>query len=67
MQKIHFNAEQDEESSLLVASWDEPDGKGGVTTQGRDLVELRAVVHEAVLCHFDEGHAPETVLIHVRA
>jgi len=64
MNEIVFNVERDEESSILVASWDEPDGKGGITTQGKDLSELQAMVREAVLCHFDEGKAPERIRLH---
>ena len=58
MNEIVFNVERDEESSCLVASWDEAGDQGGITTQGRDLSELQAMVREAVLCHFDEGKAP---------
>jgi len=63
MKEIVFNVELDEESSFLVASWDEP-GNGGITTQGEDLVELQAMVRGAVLCHFDEGTAPERIRLH---
>ena len=44
MEEIVFNVERDEESSSFVASWDEPGGKGGITTQGHDLSELQAMV-----------------------
>jgi len=64
MTEIIFNVERDEESSFLVASWDEADGNGGITTQGHDLSELQAMVREAVLCHFDEGEAPERIRLH---
>ena len=64
MNEIVFNVERDEESSFLVASWDEADGNGGITTQGQDLSELQAMVREAVLCHFDEGKAPERIRLH---
>jgi predicted RNase H-like HicB family nuclease len=64
MEEIVFNVERDEESSFLVASWDEADGNDGITTQGKDLSELQAMVREAVLCHFDEGKAPERIRPH---
>ena len=64
MKEIVFNVERDEEASCFVASWDESDGKGGITTQGRDLSELQAMVREAVLCHFDEGKAPKSIRLH---
>ena len=64
MKQIVFNVEREEESSVLVASWDDADGNGGITTQGQNLSELRAMVCEAVLCHFDEGKAPERIRLH---
>jgi len=64
MNEIIFKVERDEESSVLVASWDEPDGNGGITTQGQDLSELQAMVREAVICHFDEGKVPERIRLH---
>ena len=64
MNEIIFKVEQDGDSSGLVASWDEPDGNGGITTQGADLSELLVMVREAVLCHFDEGKAPERIRLH---
>jgi hypothetical protein len=33
-QEITFTVERDRDSSVLVASWDDPSGKGGITTQG---------------------------------
>jgi hypothetical protein len=59
--EIVFNVERDEESSVFVASWGEADGHGGITTQGRDLSDLEAMVREAVLCHFNQGQAPERI------
>ena len=64
MDEITFKVERDEESGWLVASWDEPDGKGGITTQGEDLRQLQEMVKDAVLCHFDEGHAPRRIRLH---
>jgi hypothetical protein len=62
--EITFNVERCEESGMLIASWDEPDGKGGITTQGQDLTELQEMVKDAVLCHFDESAVPEAVRLH---
>jgi len=64
MNEIIFTVERDGDSSGLVASWDEPDGNGGITTQGDDLSELLVAVREAVLCHFDKGQAPERIRLH---
>ena len=48
----------DEQSGWLVASWDDPNGSGGITTQGQDLRDLQHQVTEAVAAYFDEGEAP---------
>ncbi|PWU19205.1 MAG: 2-oxoisovalerate dehydrogenase [Verrucomicrobia bacterium] len=63
MREITFRVEHDE-SGWLVASWDEGEGKGGITTQGRDLRELQENLKEAVTCHFDEGNIPATIRLH---
>ena len=59
MNEIVFTVDRDEGSACLVASWDEPDGNGGITTQGRDLSELQAMLREAVLCQ------PEVAEVHL--
>ena len=61
MKEITLTVDQDEESGWLVASWDEPSGKGGITTQGKDLRELQQMVKDAVLCHFGKGKAPKSI------
>ena len=53
MDEIVFQIET-EESGVLVASWDAPEG-GGITTQGKDLRDLQEQVTDAVRCHFDAG------------
>jgi predicted RNase H-like HicB family nuclease len=35
-----------------------------IVTQAETWDGLRANVREAVLCHFDEGHAPRVIRIH---
>jgi len=47
-----------------VASWDESDGTGGITTQGRDLTDLEAMVRDAVRCHFAEAQVPPSIRLH---
>ena len=42
MDEIAFEVSRDEESGRLIASWDAPDGSGGITTQGEDLRDLQA-------------------------
>jgi predicted RNase H-like HicB family nuclease len=53
--EITFEVERDEESGWLTASWDEPRGQGGISTQGKDLRELKQNVRKAVRCHFENG------------
>ena len=64
MKEITLTVERDEGSGSYVASWDAPRGKGGFTTQGRELRELHDNVAEAVACYFDEGKAPRTIRPH---
>ena len=37
----------------------------GIFTQGDDWNDLKFMVRDAVLCHFDEGSAPTTIKLHV--
>jgi len=48
-------------SGAYVASWDSPDGKGGITTHGFTLGELQDNVGKAVACHFEDGQAPQSI------
>jgi hypothetical protein len=64
MDEITLQVQHDEESGLLVASWDAPDGSGGITTQGQDLRDLQQQVTEAVAAHFDDGTAPHSIRLH---
>ncbi|CAN5791742.1 hypothetical protein BH20VER1_BH20VER1_14230 [soil metagenome] len=63
-EEITFIVEKDEGSEMLIASWDDQSGNGGITTQGADLKELQEMVSEAVRCHFDERERPEKVRLH---
>lgn len=36
-----------------------------IFTQGRDWVDLKAMAKDAVLCHFDEGCAPQVIRLHL--
>jgi predicted RNase H-like HicB family nuclease len=56
--EITLQVERDEDSGWLVASWDAPNGAGGITTQGQDLRDLQQQVTEAVAAYFDEGAVP---------
>jgi hypothetical protein len=39
--EIVFQVEVFGESGVLIASWDDPSGNGGITTQGLDLRDLQ--------------------------
>jgi hypothetical protein len=64
MDEITFDVSRDEESGLLTASWDAPNGSGGITTQGKDLRDLQAQIMDAVATHFEEGEAPRRIRLH---
>jgi predicted RNase H-like HicB family nuclease len=64
MSKITLKVERDEAAGMYVASWDDPSGAGGITTQGHALQELQDNVREAVRCHFDQGKMPREIRLH---
>lgn len=64
MEEITFQVQRDEESGCLVASWDDPSGLGGITTQGADLRDLQQQITEAVSVHFDRGESPRRIRVH---
>jgi hypothetical protein len=47
------------DGGALIACWDDPAGRGGITTQGKDLRELQEQVIDAVRCHFDAEEVPK--------
>ncbi len=64
MDEITLQVQRDEESGWLVASWDAPDGSGGITTQGKDLRDLQEQIIDAVAVHFDGEEAPRRIRLH---
>lgn len=64
MEEITLQVQCDEQSGKLVAWWDDPNGLGGITTQGEDLRDLQQQITEAVSVHFDEGEAPRRIRVH---
>ena len=64
MDEITFQVQRDEDSGWLTASWDAPDGTGGITTQGKDLRDLQQQVEEAVALHFEEAKPPRRIRLH---
>jgi hypothetical protein len=64
MDEITFQVQRDEDSGWLVASWDDPAGAGGITTQAQYLRDLQEQITDAVSVHFDEGEAPRRIRMH---
>ena len=60
---VEFKIEQDAESNVFVASWDDPVG-GGITTQAETLPKLYEAIEQAVRCHFAGRSAPREVALH---
>jgi hypothetical protein len=60
MTEIIFLVEEDIDSGYIARSLSEP-----IFTQTDDLVELRAMVKDAVHCHFlDEQNRPKLIRLH---
>jgi len=57
--EIIFLVTEDPEGGYVAQALGE-----SIVTQGEDLAELRAMVLDAVRCHFDEGEAPPIVRLH---
>lgn len=64
MDEIVIVIERCPDSGQLVASWDEPSGNGGISTQATDLRELQEHVDDAVRCHFEPGSIPKSIRYH---
>jgi len=64
MEEITLQVQRDEQSGRLVAWWDDPEGLGGITTQGEDLRDLQEQITDAVAVHFDDGAVPRRIRIH---
>ena len=64
MEEITLQVQRDEQSGWLVAWWDDPEGEGGITTQGQDLRDLQQQITDAVAVHFAECDVPRRIRIH---
>jgi len=53
-----------EESGTLVASWDDPRGLGGLSTQADKLSDLEGNIREAIAVHFEPEEMPRQVRLH---
>jgi predicted RNase H-like HicB family nuclease len=52
------------ETGALVASWDDPQGSGGLTTAAETLAELENNIREAISVHFEPDDIPKQVRLH---
>lgn len=52
MKEITFTIERDEEAACFAATWDDPCAKGGITTEGGDLRELKEMILDATTGYF---------------
>ena len=60
LSEITFEAHEAEEGGYYAVA------KGfDIVTQGESWDELRKMVQDVVLCHFDDGEAPTTIQLHL--
>jgi predicted RNase H-like HicB family nuclease len=52
------------ETGALVASWDDPSGAGGLTTQAETLSELEINIREAISAYFEPNNTPKQIRLH---
>ena len=65
MREITVTIESDLEVGGYVVFWRNPDGTGGLTTQGDTLPHLHAMIKEAVALYFgDRDDKPKRVRLH---
>lgn len=62
--EITFTVEPCLETGGYVARWDDPLGRGGITTQGDSLNELQEMVADAVQGFFEPDEKPQQVRLH---
>ncbi len=63
-EEITFIIEPCTESGGYVARWDDPLGRGGITTQGDSLNELQTMIADAVGGFFEPNETPMRVKMH---
>jgi predicted RNase H-like HicB family nuclease len=63
-EEITFIVEPCEVGGGYVARWDDPLGRGGITTQGDSLSELQEMVSDAVAGFFEPDEKPRRVKLH---
>lgn len=60
MTEIHFIVEEAPESGFIARAMG-----ADIFTEADDLRALHAQVRDAVRCHFDEGHVPSLIRLHI--
>lgn len=60
MTEIIFLVEEDPEGGYSAKALGE-----SIFTQAENLIELRAMVRDAVQCHFDENARPKLIRLHI--
>jgi hypothetical protein len=53
-----------DDTGALIASWADPNGQGGLTTEANHLRELGANILEAIEVHFDPHEQPKRIFLH---
>ncbi len=51
-------------ATKLVAHWDDPQGRGGLTTQAERLSDLETNIRDAVEVHFEPSELPSRIRLH---
>jgi predicted RNase H-like HicB family nuclease len=64
VEEITINITTCQETGMMVASWDDPSGAGGLTAQAENLSELEANLREAIELHFEPDHVPTRIRLH---
>ncbi len=64
MEDITITVSCCEETGMLVAHWDDPKGRGGLTTQAARLSDLETNIRDAVEVHFEPAEIPSRIRLH---
>ncbi len=60
MTEIHFIVEDAPEGGFVARAMG-----ADIFTEADDLQSLHAQIRDAVRCHFDEGHTPSLIRLHI--
>ena len=60
------------DAEIIFQVWESPEGGYtaralgyNIFTQGDDWENLKYMLRDAVLCHFDDGEAPQAIRVHL--